>query len=286
MRFRTHACHRVANGGRRPLSCPLRPEERRRERWRTAVRHGPNGPPNPGFPQGRTAHMDVNAAWYFDFVSPFAYLQWRRFERQGVRGLQHLPILFAGLLDQLGTKGPAEIASKRTFTYRHVIWRAQQDKVKLTFPPAHPFNPLPALRLCIAAGATTAAVDTVFRHLWQEGNAIETPQEVDAMARRLGFSDAHAALADRTAASKLRENFARAREDGVFGVPTIVCNGHLFWGDDATGMFLDYLRDPEAFDSGPLGRIAHLPVGRSRLRANPGDNDQRPPATSRMEPVE
>jgi 2-hydroxychromene-2-carboxylate isomerase len=46
----------------------------------------------------------MRATWYFDFVSPFAYLQWQR-----IRGLsEHLtcelrPVLFAGLLDRHGT---------------------------------------------------------------------------------------------------------------------------------------------------------------------------------------
>ena len=42
---------------------------------------------------------------------------------------------------------------KREFTYRFVQWQAERAGVTLRFPPAHPFNPLAALRLCIAAGS-------------------------------------------------------------------------------------------------------------------------------------
>ena len=92
------------------------------------------------------------ADWYFDFISPFAYLQW-----QAVRRLPGIvpvcrPVLLAGLLSHHGHKGPAEIPSKRLFTYRHAQWRADRAGIPMTFPPAHPFNPLAALRLCIAAG--------------------------------------------------------------------------------------------------------------------------------------
>ena len=96
--------------------------------------------------------------WYFDVISPFAWLQWPTIQRIAAeRPVQLRPILFAGLLDRLGNKGPAEIPAKRRFTYRHALWRARQKGLLLQFPPSHPFNPLPALRLCVAAGAT---VDT------------------------------------------------------------------------------------------------------------------------------
>ncbi|MGY4516255.1 DsbA family protein [Lysobacter sp. HA18] len=159
---------------------------------------------------------------------------------------------------------PGRDPAKRTFTYRHVTWRAQQEGIALNFPRAHPFNPLPALRLCVAAGTTEVAIDTVFRYLWEEGNAIEPEQEVNALACRLGLVDAGAALADPATKLALRANFAQAIEDGVFGVPTLVCDGHVFWGDDATGMFVAYQRDPRIFAAGAFARVANLPIGQAR----------------------
>lgn len=210
--------------------------------------------------------MGAGATWYFDFVSPFAYLQWWRLHRLPLAGLTHRPVLFAGLLNRLGHNGPAEIPAKRIFTYRQVVWRAGRDGIPLRFPPAHPFNPLPALRLCVAAGATVEAIDTVFRHIWEEGNAVQAPDGIGALARRLGVDDAPRALTDDKVKLVLRENFARALEHRVFGVPTIACDDQLFWGDDATDMFMDYLRDPATFRSGEMQRVAQLPVAATRSR--------------------
>src|SRR5207253_848663 len=67
--------------------------------------------------------------------------------------LECVPVLLAGLLKHFGQAGPAEIPSKRRFTYRFVIWRARSMGIPMRMPPAHPFNPLSALRLIIAAGA-------------------------------------------------------------------------------------------------------------------------------------
>ncbi|HZI83648.1 MAG TPA: DsbA family protein, partial [Casimicrobiaceae bacterium] len=105
-----------------------------------------------------------SADWYFDFVSPFSYLQFEllpRFERS--LRIRYRPVLFAGLLQAHGHKGPAEIPAKRRFTYRHVVWQARSLGVPLKFPAAHPFNPLPLLRLAIAADCHPEVVRRIFR---------------------------------------------------------------------------------------------------------------------------
>ena len=102
-----------------------------------------------------------SADWYFDFVSPFSYLQCEQLPmlERSVR-IRYRPVLFAGLLKAHGHKGPAEIASKRRFTYRFVVWQAAKLGIPLKFPAAHPFNPLPLLRLAIAADCEPSAVRT------------------------------------------------------------------------------------------------------------------------------
>ena len=67
------------------------------------------------------------ADWYFDFVSPFAYLQSEQLAALAPRiAVRYKPVLFAGLLDANGHKGPAEIPAKRAFTYRFVLWQARK----------------------------------------------------------------------------------------------------------------------------------------------------------------
>lgn len=63
--------------------------------------------------------------WYFDFISPFAYLQSEMLSGLGPRTrIRHRPVLFAGLLAAHVHKGPAEIRGKREFTYRFACWQA------------------------------------------------------------------------------------------------------------------------------------------------------------------
>src|SRR5689334_16531801 len=65
----------------------------------------------------------AEAIWYFDFISPFAYLQFSRLSRLPADlRVTMKPILFAALLEHHGHKGPAEIPSKRQFVYRFFKW--------------------------------------------------------------------------------------------------------------------------------------------------------------------
>jgi 2-hydroxychromene-2-carboxylate isomerase len=170
------------------------------------------------------------------------------------------------VLDKLGQLGPAEIPGKREFTYRFVQWQASQQGVPLRFPPAHPFNPLSALRLCIAAGSSWDAIERIFVHIWQHGEAADSTDALRGVARELGIGDIEAALAGEDVKQQLRANTAQALDHGVFGVPTLRLNHELFWGDDATGMVLAYLDDPRQFDSGDYRRLASLPQAVQRRR--------------------
>lgn len=107
------------------------------------------------------------AKWYFDFISPFSYLQLARFsELPQDLEVELRPVLFAGLLNHWGHMGPAEIPSKRRFVYRFFKWHADRRGLPFTMPPSHPFNPLPALRLALVAGPDLDTVRTIFHHIY------------------------------------------------------------------------------------------------------------------------
>ena len=82
------------------------------------------------------------ATWYFDFVSPFAYLQNLRLnEFSSHIKIDRKPLLFAGLLKHWGSKGPARITSQTSFyiSTRSVDGRPPGYSTSLSGPP--PFQP-------------------------------------------------------------------------------------------------------------------------------------------------
>lgn len=210
---------------------------------------------------------ETTASWVFDVVSPFAYLAFPDLKRlpAGVR-IEYVPVLLAGLLNHFGQVGPAEIPSKRRFTYRFVVWRARRLGLPMQMPPAHPFNSLAAQRLIIAAGNTESAVAAVLDAVFRDGRDVGDPGVVAELARQVGVSDPQRVLADPGVKQRLRENTEWASALGVFGVPTLVIGEEFFWGHDATEMALEYLADPKNFHDRQMQAIETLPIGAERRR--------------------
>jgi 2-hydroxychromene-2-carboxylate isomerase len=207
----------------------------------------------------------ARVSWVFDVISPFAYLGFPRLEElpPGVE-LEVVPVLLAALLDHFGQRGPAEIPSKRRFTYRFVLWRARQLGLTLRMPPTHPFNPLAALRLVIAAGSDHRAAGAVLKAIFGEGRDVSDPAVIAALAAQLGVADPRTTLADPAIKQRLRDNTQWACARGVFGVPTLVIGEELFWGHDAFDMALDYLARPQGFADAAMRAVDTLPVGAAR----------------------
>ena len=184
------------------------------------------------------------ADWYFDFISPYAYLQAARLDELAKHAnIRARPVLFAGLLNHYGQLGPAEIAPKRKFVFRQSLWTAKHQGIPMKLPPAHPFKPLPPLRLAIAMSCDIGAINTIFDFIWREGRDIDNPDEWKRLTDALGLDDVDARLSDPSVKQVLRENTDEAIARGVFGVPTLVVDGEIFWGHDAADQFLDYLTD-------------------------------------------
>jgi 2-hydroxychromene-2-carboxylate isomerase len=191
--------------------------------------------------------------FYLDPVSPFSYLAFEHLP-QALVGLSYTvnyrPVLFAGLLNHWGQKGPAEIEPKRAWTYRYVSWLAKEHGIELQMPAQHPFNPLPLLRLlwaCAREGDTPNryACESVLRHVWRGGARADDASRLEALERELG-----AVRDPRSDAVKatLRDAGPDAAARGVFGVPTIEIDGRLFWGFDALPIVAACLRGDPWFD--------------------------------------
>jgi 2-hydroxychromene-2-carboxylate isomerase len=201
--------------------------------------------------------------FFFDPISPYAWLAFARLP-EALQGLsyavEYRPVLFGALLKAHAHKGPAEIEPKRAWTYRHVAWLAQHHGVPLALPAQHPFNPLPLLRLALAAGPNRRVVELLFRHVWEGGHDATEPARLAAL---------RAQLAPELAASgrdpdgepvkaALREATEAAMDAGVFGVPTMRLAGRNFWGLDALPMLRAALEGQAWFD-GPAWDEAAAP---------------------------
>lgn len=203
--------------------------------------------------------------WYFDFISPFSYLASESLQRLPADvELNPCPVLFAGVLQHWHTKGPAEIAPMRRFTFRHIQWLAERHAIPLRLPPAHPFNPLKLLRLCIALGNRREIAQRLFRFVWAEGRSADDPHHWQSLTAEFGAADVEKLVSGPEVKAQLRLNTEKAIERGIFGVPSFVLGDEIFWGFDSIDFLLDWLEDPGLLQSPPMRAADNLQKGVAR----------------------
>lgn len=209
----------------------------------------------------------------FDFLSPYAYVAWHRVKPVAAahgRVIEPVPVLLAGLLGAHGTKGPAEIAAKRPFLVKDTARAAAAAGIPFGPPPSHPFNPLLALRVtaCVSdLAARTRLVDALYAEVWGgHGRGVTDPSVVASVASSVGLDGAAliAAAASDDAKARLRAATESAIAANVFGVPTILVDGELFWGNDNIEYVDAFLAGRDAVTPDYLAQWTHVRPSASR----------------------
>lgn len=192
--------------------------------------------------------MTKTIDYYLTLISPWTYLGSGRFEeiarRHGAE-VRVKPVNYGAIFPATGGLPLAKRAPERQ-AYRLVElkrWSAHLG-IPLNLHPAHfPVPDAEAACMIIAADRTGGdplrLAHAILRAVWAEERDISDIATLEAIARETGH-DAPALTAKanepevRTAYEALTEE-AIAR--GVFGAPTYVYKGELFWGQDR----LDFL---------------------------------------------
>ncbi len=215
--------------------------------------------------------MAAPIRFYFDFISPYAYLAWKRIgalaERHD-RPLEPVPILFAALLNAHGHKGPAEIPLKKAWVFKDVVRTAHLEGLPLEPPPSHPFNPLLALRVATAApkAVQVAVIDALYDAVWAGGGGVSDPANVERVAADAGLPGALALGTSPEAKQALRAASDAAAAQGLWGVPTMEVEGEIFWGFDRFHHLEMWLRGEDPIDQALAERWSKVVPSAERPR--------------------
>lgn len=212
--------------------------------------------------------------FYFDFISPYAYLAWTQIGALAARHQREcelVPTLFAQLLADNGQLGPAEIPRKRLYVFKDCVRLAAALGVPFGLPPAHPFNPLLGLRVCstdLAPEARARAVAALFPAVWCGGPGITDPDVVQRLLDGAGLDGA--ALVEAAGTPEIKQR-VRAQTDealarGAFGVPSVLADGELFWGVDSLAHVERRLAGNDPMDRVDIAAWRDLPAQAIRRR--------------------
>jgi 2-hydroxychromene-2-carboxylate isomerase len=181
------------------------------------------------------------ATFYFDLGSPYAYLTAERisglFSEAGLAQPEWQPVLLGGLFRTFDRDSWSKGAGRDEGIVEVERRAAAYGLPPLVWPEPWPGNTLVAMRTATFAkqtGRTVSFALAGFRQAFAAGRDLSDPDNVLVAAAACELHPNAVSKAVQTDAVKrgLREATDAAAELGVRGVPSLVVDGEVFWGDD------------------------------------------------------
>lgn len=193
--------------------------------------------------------MSRTIDFYFDFMSPYAYLAWQQLPalaREFDLDLSPRVIDLAATKVAAGNTGPRNVDIPPKI--RHLKtdlqrWAAHYD-VSLIFPAtldSHGLNK--GVFFASDRGELPEYLTAAWSVAWDSGQDMGDHEVLAQMARCLGWPEAEfldfVGSADATA--RYHASTLEAQGRGVFGVPTMLIGTEMWWGNDRLGFLREYL---------------------------------------------
>lgn len=198
--------------------------------------------------------MNAPIDFYFDFVSPYGYFAAERVEEMAARHGRtlrwHAFHMRAVMKDVLGQQTAlADLPLKGPYVRRDVTRMARWLALPYNPAPGAGFSSVTASRVFwwLQTGQPAYAMPfakEVFRSHHARSNSPNSAKQCEALAGATGASTAGLVEAAESDAARqaLREATQAAVNAGVWGTPTLVVDGELFWGVDRLSMVDDWLQ--------------------------------------------
>ena len=182
--------------------------------------------------------------FYFDFISPFGYFASLRIEeiaaRHGRSVEWHAMLLGVSVLKIMGLKPLLDTPLKGDYIRREKARYQRRRGLVLKREADDPMmDPRAAARAFYwtkqqRPESATPLAQAIYHAYWVEGLDLATAESVAAIALPPGIDPGwlREGIASEEAARLLRSNVEASLAAGVFGSPTVIADGELFWGVD------------------------------------------------------
>ncbi len=190
--------------------------------------------------------------YFFDYVSPFAYLADTQLaallERTGA-DVVYRPFFLGGVMQASGNKPPITVPNKGAYMMAELARWTHRYGVEMGSNPHFPVNTLQAMRVAVAALDDPRFPDlhrAFFRATWIDGRNLGDAATLAEVIDAAGLDGASlvAKAAEQSSKDSLRRNTEEAVERGAFGAPTFFVGKEMFWGNDR----LDFVEEALAAD--------------------------------------
>ena len=189
--------------------------------------------------------MSNHIDFYFDIISPYAYIAYKKILKRKNIILNYKPIFLGGLHNLAGIEAPAFNKYKMNNMKNDCDLVALKNNIEFKWNSKFPINSLNLMRgyLCVNEDKRDQYINCFFDAYWKDNQDLSNSKNISNLLNNLKI-DSHRfyqIIKEQTIKDKLIKLTTEAFQKKVFGAPTFMVNNKIFWGQDRLEYALEEL---------------------------------------------
>ena len=190
--------------------------------------------------------MNDHIDFYFDIISPYAYIAYKKILKIKDINFKLKPILLGGLHNLAGISAPAFNKYKMKNMQNDCELVAKKNNISFKWNSKFPINSLNIMRgyLCVKDNKKEEYLNNFFEAYWKEDLDLSNEENIKILLKKLKIDehDFFNLIKNQDTKDKLKQFTQEAFEKEVFGAPTFIVNNKIFWGQDRLEYALDEIK--------------------------------------------
>ena len=190
--------------------------------------------------------MSNHIDFYFDIISPYAYIAYKKILKINNVDFKLKPILLGGLHNLAGITAPAFNKYKMKNMQNDCELVSKKNNIIFRWNSRFPINSLSIKRgyLCVKDNKKEEQLNSFFEAYWKEDIDLSNEENIKILLKKLKIdeNDFFNLISNQDTKNKLKQLTQEAFEKEVFGAPTFIVNNKIFWGQDRLEYALDEIK--------------------------------------------
>ena len=180
--------------------------------------------------------MSDHIDFYFDIISPYAYIAHKKILKYKNISFIYKPIFLGGLHNLAGIDAPAFNKYKMKNMIYDCNLVSKKNNINFKWNSNFPINSLSIMRgyLSIGEDKQNDYLNCFFDAYWKNNQDLSNVENISKLLRDLNIDtkEYFKSIKDQSIKDKLINLTTEAFQKEVFGTPTFIINNKIFWGQD------------------------------------------------------
>jgi len=191
--------------------------------------------------------MSNHIDFYFDIISPYAYIAYKNIIKTENIKFNYKPILLGGLHNLVEITAPAFNRFKLKNMKNDCELISKKNKINFNWNSKFPINSLNIMRgyLFVQENKKKEYLNTFFNAYWQDDIDLTSLENITKLLDNLSINHKQffEGINKQEIKDKLKNITSEAFKKDIFGAPTFAVNNKIFWGQDRLEYALEELNN-------------------------------------------